>query len=668
MCQTGCALKATILADTNRDGTVDNSDLNDKATWSQDRGALFLANIGDTDQRCSKTLVPPNEDSEESECGLPNPELELERERYLDLCNDASDNIQRNPKYLAPLRTLAVKNCLSPDATASIHISDGVAAARARIFIKSGQDGWAYVGGNRTFTAAEFKDGLELGIDARDVRRPGPDGWDGLATVHFTIRSGEKTASDSVALRVAPVLTHHHNQLAQKVFATAPFGNDSQSRFVRDLKQNTADAGFEEPVHLFPDDIWTQDFFEPGYTSIPGPDGPVVLRIMIRSSQVWRWSGREVFTSLRSDSVGAVQHRASGGTTDSTGNLEAVPPHSHNGVNYPAGRVIMGAQNAKAPYMMEFLGVQETQSPILLDTDWLSVGHVDEFLQFLPYPNERGWVLMVDDPVGGLEIIERAAAAGHGSVNAVSRPHIPGEQGVWQCHLPLNETVDQVLDLNLTAVNQRAAERIQFNLDILKREVGITDDEIFYVPGIFTNTVTGGWEQACEDSDDDEDWDEDDDRIVMRRHRSAHSSGPAGQANSILRAGTPPKVHKLNSNHRRQTNETGDNECDGAFEEFCKKYPEYCGQDTGDSWLHQVVALYPAVINSVVMSDSLILAANPWGPIIDGVDILAQAATEAYAKVGYNVTFQDNWFSHHMGNGELHCGSNTWRETDTEWW
>ena len=331
-------LKATILADTNRDGIVDiKSDLENKKTWTQDRGAFFLANIGDAGQRCS-FIKPP--ELPESDCGVPDPNGDKERERYLDRCNDASDDIQRNPKYLAPLRTLPVKACLSPDATATIYISDDTAAAKARVFVKSSEDEWTYVPANHTFTSDEFKNGLELGIDARDVRRPGPDGWDGLATVHFAIRSGEQTAKDSVALRVAPVLTHHHGQLAEKVFATRSHGNDSQALFVRDIKRNTHDAGFEEPVFLFSQDIWTQDFFEPGYTSIPGPDGPVVLRIMIRSAQMQRHSGREIFTRLRSDSVGAVQHLAMGGTTDSTGNLETVPPHAHNGVYWPAGSTL----------------------------------------------------------------------------------------------------------------------------------------------------------------------------------------------------------------------------------------------------------------------------------------------------------------------------------------
>lgn len=79
-------------------------------------------------------------------------------------------------------------------------------------------------------------------------------------------------------------------------------------------------------------------------------------------------------------------------------------------------------------------------------------------------------------------------------------------------------------------------------------------------------------------------------------------------------------------------------------------------------------ALYPTGVNSVVLTDSTILAAKQWGPIINGVDVLEEAVRDAYAKVGFNVMFQDDWFTHHLLGGEVHCGSNVWREANVKWW
>ncbi|KAF4452922.1 arginine deiminase type-3 [Fusarium albosuccineum] len=335
------ALKATILADTNRDGKVDvkgDTDIKGKAEWTSERGALILANIGDTDRRCSKKL-PDNDSASEV------------NEAFLDKCNDATGNVQRNAKYLAPLRTLPIAK-LSYSAKGSIHVTDDAAAENIRVFVKEGND-WTYVAANHTFTAQELQDGLELGVDARDVRRPT---WDGKAQVHFTVQDGAQKAEDSVALRVAPVMTHHHLQLAERVFSTDSDYTGAQTTFVSDLKENVAAAGIDEPVFLFSNgDIWIQDFFEPGYTSIPGPDGPIVLRVMIRSAQAGRFSGRDIFRQLRNDKVGAVQHPGDGDTLDSAGNLETVPPYTLNGKSYPAGRIIQGQWDGRKPLIHEFL-------------------------------------------------------------------------------------------------------------------------------------------------------------------------------------------------------------------------------------------------------------------------------------------------------------------------
>lgn len=628
MCQ---AFYATILADTNRDGYIDHLDIDARQHWTRERGAFLLANVADTDGRCSKLLVappPPNESSNGTT-------YDVNIERYLDVCHDATDNILRNPEYLAPIRTLPIAQGLDDNASATIHVTDEEAAAKCRVFVKTLEGTWQYVSSNHTFNAADIKKGLELGVDARDVRRPT---WDGHIRVHFTVRSTGTQSSDYVALRVAPVLTHHHLQLAERAFTTAAKWNNSQIKYVSDFQQNVRAAGIHEPVFLFTgDDVWTQDFFEPGYTSIPGPDGPVVLRIMIRSVQSERDSAREIYTKLRSSSVGAIQHLGLGESIDSTGNLETVPPHKFRNVSYPAGRIIMGTLAAEKPLMLPFLEAQEVQKPIELDTDWLQVGHVDEFLQFLPAGNDRGWVLMVDDPVAGLDLIKTAAKT-HGDDKAVSRPLFPGEPEAL-C-IP-DDTISDVVKLrNITEVTRYIADRIQHNVDILKRETGLAEKDIFRVPALYHNYFTGGWKCAANrtDSDGADNSTESLSPRLIAKDRIV--GGPATQGKSIIQAAMGHNKHS-----RLQQRD-----------------------DSESNLTSKAIALYPGTINGVVLTDSLVLAPNPWGPVIDGVDILARAVEEAYARVNFNVTFQDNWFSHHQLGGEVHCGSNTWRQADTVWW
>ena len=51
-----------------------------------------------------------------------------------------------------------------------------------------------------------------------------------------------------------------------------------------------------------------------------------------------------------------------------------------------------------------------------------------------------------------------------------------------------------------------------------------------------------------------------------------------------------------------------------------------------------------------------------------GKDILAEAVTKAYAKVGMRVRYLDDWRTHHVVGGEVHCGTNTIRAVGTAWW
>ncbi|KAG5657838.1 hypothetical protein KAF25_007871 [Fusarium avenaceum] len=622
------ALKVTILADTNRDGKVDNNDIAGKSSWTTSKGAVFLANIGDTGGRCAKQWGPSGNifDSDES---------------YLDKCNDAVDNVQRNPTYLAPIKTLPVTG-LSASAKGSIQVTDKVAASKVRVFVKKSKK-WVYVPADYAFTAKELASGLELGIDARDVRRP--QGWNGNAKIQFTVTDGKAKATDAVAVRVAPVLTHHHGQLAQRIFSTGvnePGFNDVQQRYLDDLKRNVANSGIREPIFYFDNqDIWTQDFFEAGYSSMPGPNGPISIRIMIRSVQSSRRSGRDAFHELRSDKVGAVQHPGNGDSIDSTGNLETIPPYTHNGKSYPAGRNIMGAWDGRKPLMVEFLKAQEVQDPLILDTTWLYVGHVDEFIQFLPAHNKRGWVIMVADPIKGLALMNKAAKDGHGKVKAVSRSRSPEEAKDSYLCLP-RQTVEEALKFDrFDEINKKAAQRIEANLDILKRETGITNEDIHRVPSLFYFAEGNGWlcpGQKPSTSDEEETSSapqkaSSSTGISFKNpEQGSHNGGPVFKAKSIVEAATPK-----NSLHRREV-------------------------DTAS----QVVALYPGSVNGLVMTDSKVLVPNPWGPVIGSKDIFATAVSQVYANVGYNVTFQDDWFSHFKGQGDVHCGSNSWRAIDTK--
>src|SRR5688500_1321305 len=107
------ALNPVILADTNRDGKVDvegSTDLAGKETWTEQTGALFLANIVDTNRRCSDKIMTGFDVGDGPDPSTPNQEL--------DKCHDAADNVLRNSKYLAALKTAPLAD-VSSSATGS---------------------------------------------------------------------------------------------------------------------------------------------------------------------------------------------------------------------------------------------------------------------------------------------------------------------------------------------------------------------------------------------------------------------------------------------------------------------------------------------------------------------------------------------------------------------
>ncbi|ATY62071.1 arginine deiminase [Cordyceps militaris] len=588
------ALQPIILADTNRDGQIDligDSDTAGRETWSEERGALFLANIGDSGRRCS-SLIHTNVSSDSRES-----------KNDLDQCHDASGTEQRNPKYLAPLATLPLIS-VSDSASASVTVLGDAASKNVRIFQKAGCD-WRFVSSNHTFSADELRSGLSLGIDARDVRRPGV--WDGRAQVQFSVRDGADKAQDVVALRVAPILTHHHLQSATEIVVAAPWQPGPQQTFVKEMGDISRSSGIQKPLRIITGtDVWVQDHFEFGYMSIPGPSGPKTLRVVIRAAKPDE-TGAVAFSEFRSDTVGAVQflpqEEGADVGKDATGNLEAVPPYEHQGNSYPVGRTIMGSRYGSRPLIAEFLDAQEAQPMVNVDTSWLYIGHVDEFMQFLPAPSERGWVMAVHDPVQALEILQKAQSEGHGGVKAVSRPVMPDDKLGTHGNGPLpNLTINALLDLpDFARVQQYVGRQIAKNVESVKREIGLADSEILYIPGLFYNETMEG-----------------------------------------KRTYQPIKV----------------------FPDVDKEDESLTAYETS----FQVFAIYPSTVNGVLFSPTHYVAPDPWGPVIDGKDILKEATLAGYAASNLTVTFMDDWYSFHLGLGEIHCGSNAFRECTAKWW
>ncbi|MFF8291473.1 protein-arginine deiminase domain-containing protein [Streptomyces sp. NPDC016309] len=603
-----------LRADVDRDGRVDltgTTDTTGEDTWTPARGAVFLPNIDDDTKRCPTT----------GKGGKPLSDAALAA------CNDGADAIVNGNADLADLARVRAVPMTNLPATATGSVSVPAGGKNTRVFVKRAT-GWAHVTGKTRLTAAELRAGVEFGVESTDIVRDAKV-WDGRAVIRLTV-SGPGTAatSDDITLHVAPLLTHHHLQKAQRVLVTKVPGKDYYARrqqaFVNGLAKEVKAAGITEPLLTLDkyQDIWAQDFVEPGYVSMTGPGGRrQVIRVMLRSAQPDREAGRELFEKVRGNGVGVVQvsgvRDSEEWTLNSMGNLETIPPYTHQGRSYPAGRIIMGERkddgSKPALAMRTMLASQGLQNPLLLDTSWLHVGHVDEFVQFLPAPGTpRGWKIGIADPEAGLELLREAQKAGHGKTRMFSVPD--SEE-----RLAPKETIDQALaNKELVADNALAAARIKANLAVLQRETGVTDAEVVRVPALYTR----GTEQVGERGD----------RV--------------------------PRLSRL-----------GAGEVPEAVAEYGqqKRLERRDGRAAGPGTV-MTSAYVPGAVNGILLSGDRYLAPRQWGPVIGGKDVFTAAVTAAYTRAGMKVSYIDDWETYHLGMGEVHCGTNTLRDASAAWW
>jgi protein-arginine deiminase len=495
---------ADLRADVDRNGVVDVDGTTDEAgedASTATRGAIFLPNLDDDARRCPLTSAAGKALTDAA----------------LATCKDGTDTVVNgaaDAADLARLRTLPMPAAGST-ATATVVVSGTGAAARARLFVRTGSTGntWTVVKPATKLTTAQVRAGVELGIEANDVVRRNSV-WNGRVTVTFTVTDGTKKSADAVVLKVAPLLTQHSLQRAHQVLVTRKNGTSASAkesrRFVEDLRGQVSAAGITSPLFTFSfpadseqEDVWAQDFFEPATVTMPGAGGKAVgMRVLIRSPQNHlpngRKAGRQLYERLRGPGVGVLEvpgmTTAEEWTLSSMGNLETIPPYTHGGTAYPSGRIVMGRRTdtgAKpAGTLLALLNAQLAQTPLLLDTSFLHVAHVDEFLHFVPAPTARGWRVVVADPTAGLGILRATAAAGSGAVKLMSAPKKPDLWGN-----PPNTTVAQALaDAAFVADNTYAATTIEANIALLKKETGVTDADIVRVPMLFR--------QACDDCSD----------------------------------------------------------------------------------------------------------------------------------------------------------------------
>jgi protein-arginine deiminase len=488
-----------IRADVNRNGVVelavDSEDV-DEETWDHTHGAVFLANLDDDDLSCS-TQTWATSDDDLASCH--------------DAANDTLDG-STDVDDLAVLQTVPWPT--APDgSTAALSFAVSTSADPTdfvRLFKVSAGSYLPFDPTSDTLSTNDIRQGVELALEGKDIIRD-PLVWDGFVDISIEVKeSGELVGSDMVRLRVSPVITSHHLLPVEEVYALHLAGDPDSDDFINDLQAATSAVSIPlDPMAEQVDvDQWTQDLFETGYMSMPAAGGDQhVIRVFLRTpgqscsalgvDDPLRTAGKVVFTKFRGpDVAGVVEYDHNCTLTESLnsfGNLETIPPYTDAGNSYPLGRLLVGGTSGFEPDLefLEMIEAQGMQPPVLIDTSWLLVGHVDEIFSFVRASTPRGWAVLVNDPLLARQMLQDLVDDDHGTepmfVGLDWLTPVAGWSGI-----NAQRTVEEVLNnTHIRDASQDAAMMIEIAKNRLKLATGITDSEFISVPFLHYYGDTG---------------------------------------------------------------------------------------------------------------------------------------------------------------------------------
>ncbi len=176
---------------------------------------------------------------------------------------------------------------------------------------------------------------------------------------------------------------------------------------------------------------------------------------------------------------------------DSFGNLAITPPLE----NYPFGRAMVGSAHPSVPLhgrrmmdnVTDFLYAQTIQSPLIhLYSDWLLVGHIDEFQAIVPKKDGK-FVLVLASTDKAYEILKERKRQGHGDEILFKTQFRDYPKGNKPCKTTVNELLDPENEefLLFAKRNSRYQSCINWNREVLKNELQISENDIIDVPALY---------------------------------------------------------------------------------------------------------------------------------------------------------------------------------------
>lgn len=490
-----------IMADTNRDGVVDEFDNEGEELWTVDKGAIFLPNLDDDNLDGLQDRDTPENDGE------------------ADTIDFAIVNIGA---FTSAPDTALGRVTIDPWAMPHVKVhkfTEGVGWQ-----LVGGSDGPCGAGGDMAcnfaepfvyLTAAEVQQGVVLAVEGkrlaglRDSTSPDPSGpqvaWSGLLQLDYSVFETPESPSpittetsptgvDAVQMRVSSWQMYHNLTPQLDTVMSYAVNSNASLVFQEGVDIAVADHGAKAYYKVTDfNDQWNEDWLITGWVSMPKPDGQV-HGMRLAYPRAYTQANKFPIEWLSSASFAGVDHGyfvtysspTQGNTYDSGGNHDALPPYENpaNGQSYPVGRIIYGSgviQETK-----DFYEAQLPMTPaISVDTSWLIVGHIDEVLSYAPANTERGWKLLVGQPDLAVQMLTDWQGQGNGAA-------VMFEGKFWSNNQPAAISIDEALaDTNIMAWSQQGQAEIDAIEAQVMTEVGLTQDDIVYFPFLF-ESLGGG--------------------------------------------------------------------------------------------------------------------------------------------------------------------------------
>ena len=494
-------------------------------------------------------------------------------------------------------------------------------------------------------------------------------------------------------IKTAPfLLLANNNPVTRTVVSSANFAVGTladNSAFTTDF--DTADNVDTTviPAATSSSDVWAQDEWEIGFTQVPIAGG-VRTRTVVLDLPRNRGLRSYAIQNFLSPTVG-VFHELKGNFQGSEltygGNIECSGPVTvtKGGTlyDYRLGRIILGQSftrrpngTAFDPQLLDFFMSQGVQDPILIDTGWLGVGHVDEVIGLVPdasTPDPRDFRMLIGSAARGGTVLNNIAAANNG-VHIMNGRGTPWEMTVGQ--FKANTRGIQTVN---NQIQTRYIDPIRRQLE---RELNITLTEVpalYYAPANTDPAADSGNTGTAQ----------------LRNVRVTPANTPFDLTLWVVEfEANPAGGVRFSVAYQRAylggplTTVAGKGTTGADFDTGLgvvipqASWVNPATAAVGDAFyfytsqgaLWQVGAWFPAVQNAQVAND-IVLAPDPQGPVIAGQDVL-QADYEA-ALAGLGLTFSypsanSEFAYYHRSNGEVHCGSNRFSDPypqpENRWW